>query len=395
MQHCTGCGTPLSPEMTICPRCGKFVSRIPQPTGNSGDETLPNSFGAFQETMPPPYNPPPSRNYPPQAPYASSNSPAMVNYDLRTYSPSQQPALNPTHIPNTPPISSYPVQGPGQSRAALSQKTLISLFVLAGLIMLSGFSLIFYAAIARPAQLRTQATATVQAIQTINANGTATARNQATATAQAYAKATATSQAQAQATTTALQNIYNRATNGTPALASSLAFQTGSNWDIYDATGGGGCGFTGGALHASIAQKNFYVPCFAHATNFGNFALEVQMTILKGDEGGLIFRANDATSQFYIFRVGHDGTYTLLVSKDNTHNTPIAYDKSAAIKVGFGQTNLLTVIAQGSNFYLYINKQFIGSTNDGSYTTGEIGIFAGNNGNPTDVAFSNIHVWTL
>lgn len=257
--------------------------------------------------------------------------------------------------------------------------------------MLSGFGLIFYAAVTRPAQFRARATATTQAIQTANAQATGTVHAQATA----VANATATAQAHVQATATALQNMYNQATSGTPALASSLAFQTGSNWDIYDAVGGGGCGFAGAALHASVFQKNYYVPCFAHATNFGNLALQVQMTILKGDEGGLIFRANDVTNQFYIFRVGHDGTYTLLVTRDNQHNTPILDDKSAAIKTDFGQANLLTIIARGNTISLYINKQFVGSTTDGSYAGGEIGVFAGNGGHPTDVAFSNIRVWTL
>lgn len=257
--------------------------------------------------------------------------------------------------------------------------------------MLSGFGLIFYASVTRPAQFRARATATTQAIQTVNAQSTATVNAQATS----IANATVTAQAHTQATATALQNIYNQATSGTPTLASSLAFQTGSNWDIYDAVGGGGCGFAGAALHASVFQQNYYVPCFAHATNFGNFALEIQMNILKGDEGGLIFRANDVANQFYLFRVGHDGTYSLLVTRDNQHNTPILDDKSAAIKTNFGQINLLTVIAQGNNISLYINKQFVASTTDGSYARGEIGIFAGNGGHPTDVAFSNIRVWTF
>ncbi len=310
-------------------------------------------------------------------PYSSSPQP---------YPPSYQ-----SNIPGTPPLSPFPNPGQPQRKPELSKVALISLLALLVLIMFSGFGLIFYASVTRPAQFRARATATMQVIQTVNARATATVNAQATA----IANATMTAQAHAQATATALQNMYSQATSGTPILASSLAFQTGSNWDVYDAVGGGGCGFAGSALHASVFQKSYYVPCFAHATNFANIALEVQMSILKGDEGGLIFRANDVTNQFYIFRVGHDGTYTLLVTRDNQHNTPILDDKSAAIKTGFGQINLLTVIAQGNNIFLYINKQFVASTTDGSYTRGEIGVFAGNGGHPTDVAFSNIRVWAL
>ncbi len=306
-------------------------------------------------------------------------------------SPQPYPPSYPSNLPGTPPLAPFPNPKQVQKKPELSKTALISLLALLVLIMFSGFGLIFYASVTRPAQFRARATATTKAIQTVNAQSTAIVHAQATA----VANATATAQAHVQATATALQNIYNQATSGTPVLASSLAFQTGSNWDVYDAVGGGGCGFTGAALHASVFQKSYYVPCFAHATNFGNIALEVQMNIIQGDEGGLIFRANDVANQFYIFRVGHDGTYSLLVTRDNQHNTPILDDKSAAIKTGFGQTNLLTVIAQGSTISLYINKQFVGSTTDGSYARGEIGVFAGNGGHPTDVAFSNIRVWTL
>jgi hypothetical protein len=55
----------------------------------------------------------------------------------------------------------------------------------------------------------------------------------------------------------------------------------------------------------------------------------------------------------------------------------------------------LTVIAQGNNIYLYINKQFVGSASDGTYGSGEIGFFASDTNNATDVAFSNARVWAL
>src|SRR5207247_40200 len=96
------------------------------------------------------------------------------------------------------------------------------------------------------------ATATAQTQQTIVAQTTATAYTQATGTAVAISHATATAQAQVTATATALQNIYTSATKGSPILDDSLSFNTGSSWEEDQAQGGGGCGFTGGAYHASI-----------------------------------------------------------------------------------------------------------------------------------------------
>jgi hypothetical protein len=292
-------------------------------------------------------------------------------------------------MPSGSPPPSFPLPSPPSQ--AMSKRMFLTLVVLAGLVILSGISLIFYTEVAHPAQLRADATATGQAL----AQSTATANVYATATARVTATAQAKATSQAKATATAIQSVYANATNGTPVFSSSLAAQDDGNWDVYAAVGGGGCAFTDGALHSTILRKSFYVPCFAKATNFSDFAFEAQVTIIKGDEGGLIFRADDATSKFYYFRVGHDGFYGLNVSKDDKNSTPLIYDTSSAIKTAAGQTNTLTVVARGKNIYLYINQQFVASTSDGSYSAGEIGIFAGNNGSNTDVAFSNVRVWTL
>jgi len=262
------------------------------------------------------------------------------------------------------------------------------LLSLAILFMLFGVSLILYAGVLRPTQLRAAATATVQGIQAASAHA-------ATTTAQVGAAGTATTTAQVQATATALQALYIRSTSGFPVLDDALNQQSAANWDIYNAQGGGGCAFRGGALHASVVQSQFYVPCFAHATDFSNFAFEAQVELQKGDQAGLVFRANDATSQFYIFSISKAGMYSLIVSKDDRHSTPLIDDTSQAIKTGSGQINMLTIIAQGAIIDLYINKQFVNSVHDNSYTSGEIGVFAGNTGDITDAAFNRVRVWNL
>src|SRR5438132_3469164 len=156
-------------------------------------------------------------------------------------------------------------------QSSISRGMTVLLVGVALLMMSSGVVLIYYTTVAHPAQLRVQATATVQTFLTTEAQGTAIANVHATATVHTQANATATMQAHAQATATALQSIYMKATSGTPVLSSSLVFQDSYRWDIYNTTDGGGCLFTAGALHASVFSKGFYVPCFAHATNFSNF----------------------------------------------------------------------------------------------------------------------------
>ncbi len=267
--------------------------------------------------------------------------------------------------------------------------------------MSGGVSLIYYTTVAHPAQLHAQATATIQTALTADAHTTATAQAQVTATAVANANATTTAQtqatAQAQATVTALQSIYTQATQGGPAFTSSLAAQDNNNWDVNDTTDGGGCGFNAGSYHTTILSNHFYFPCFAPGTNFGNFAYQAEVTINQGNEGGLIFRANSNfdLAQFYLFSIDQTGNYSLAVSKDKTHGTTLASDASPAIKTGAGKQNLLTVISKGNIFYLYINKQYVGSASDSSYSTGEIGVFASDSTANTDVSFRNAQVWSL
>lgn len=263
--------------------------------------------------------------------------------------------------------------------------------IFALMMMASGVSLLFYTTVTRPVQIRFQATATVRSMLNAHAQATSLAHTQATATVEA----STTAQAKAQATMAAQQQLYLQATSGTPALNSSLAFADTNRWDVYRTVDGGGCAFLNGAFHASVLQKNYYVPCFAQASNVKNFAFQIEMTLLQGDEGGLIFRADDANSRFYYLRIGHDTTYSLYASKEDKHSTSLLYDTSPAIKTALGQTNLVTVIAKESNIAIYINKTFVASMNDGTYNSGKIGVFASDKGTATDVAFSNAQVWVL
>ncbi len=384
MHICIGCGTPLQPGLTACPACGKHLpdQNSAQTSTDMNARTV--SAAATSSTYQGPFISTPPMSPPPAAihGYGSTQPHPPQSYMPYPQSPYTGPALQ-AYPPNK-----------RQSSKGISKGTTTFLVIMALLMMIGGVALIYYTTVAQPAQFRAQATATVQTILSSNGHATVTARTQATATAQTQGRVTATAQTQAQATATALQNIYNTATSGTPALTSSLAFQDRATWDIYDAVGGGGCAFRGNALHASIFQQHTYVPCFAQTTNFSNFAFQAQMTIVKGDSGGLVFRADDANVKFYLFRVAQDGTLTLLVIKDAKNNTPLVEDTNPAIKTG-RQTNLLTVIAQGGTIYMYVNKKFVDSTNDTTYTSGKIGIFADDTTTATDVAFTNAQVWKL
>ncbi len=247
-----------------------------------------------------------------------------------------------------------------------------------------------------------QATGTAAAIDAtatatvIEATATATAL-EATATATASeATATATvAQATANAINVTATAYTKTVTPGNPALNDPLQSNSGNNWDVTSITGGGGCAFTGGAYHASMPQKDFIAPCFAETTNFRNFAYQVQMTIVKGDQGGIAFRGDASKGTFYYFHISTSGTYALeIYTNYNPAPQPLIQGKNPAIKTGLNQTNLLAVLANGNSLVLYVNKQQIASVNDGTYSQGQIGVIAESVQNPTDVVFTTAEVWT-
>lgn len=374
MRYCLKCGTPLQSGVTYCPRCGTVVPLPPQAM------PAPAEARAAQQM---PQEPQIRASSPPLP--AAQQAPSPVAGYYGTYSANAQQAT-PYYAP--PPSFEPPLAK--RSMGGLGRGTTAFLVILALLTMFSGVALIYYTTTTRPLQFRALATATVQTILTAQGQATTTAQLQARATAQVQAHATATAQAQARA----LQNIYNTATSGTPALSSSLAGQDAANWSNYDAVGGGGCAFSGNALHASVYENLTYVPCFAQGSNFSNFAFQVQMTIVQGDGGGLVFRANDVSTKLYLLRVSHDGLFGISVTQDDKSITPILDDTSSVLKTG-SQTNLLTVIARKSTISIYINKQFADTINDATYSAGEIGVFAYDNSKGTDVAFTDANVWSL
>jgi hypothetical protein len=267
--------------------------------------------------------------------------------------------------------------------------TTILLIILAFLVMASGIGLIYYSAVYHPDQLYAQATATAQTVRTAQAQASGAANAQSTGTAQAFANATA----QAMATTTALQNIYNQATSGAPILNDPLNGNNIYHWDVGNASLGGSCGFKAGAYHVIEPNKSYYLSCLAESTNFSNFAFQVQVTIIQGDEGGLIFRATGA--KLYSFGFNREGLFSLIVSKNNNPGKPLIYGPNSAINTGLNQPNLLTVIARDSTFYLYINKQFVDAVRDSSYHSGQIGVYAAYSTHYTDVAFNDAQVWQV
>ena len=341
--QCSACGTQLSEGVAYCPTCGSITPYHVSSSGVSpSDATIASSSqpSQYSYTPPDPYTPP--------NPYAS-------------------PSLIPT--PPPPP--------PSQQRR-LSATTVALLIVLVLVIVGAGGILYF-----RPGstinQTQPHASPTTQA-QQVSASPSPTRQVQ---------QATATPAAQTP------QDLYAQITQATPVLDDPLRMNDTNNW-TESSSADGGCAFTGGAYHAIAQQQNAYMLCMAQATNFSDLAYQVQMTIVKGEFGGIVFRTDNSQSKYYSFFIDRSGTYTLITSVDNTGTRDYILHKgtSASIKTSLNQANLLTIVARDSSIYLYINQQYITSASDSTYHAGQIGVFGGNYTQaPSDVVFRHIQVW--
>lgn len=77
-----------------------------------------------------------------------------------------------------------------------------------------------------------------------------------------------------------------------------------------------------------------------------------------------------------------------MIHGDNTYN------------VGFcppatGTPNIIAVVANRNSFDLYVNRQKIATASDITFSHGFLGFLAENQGNSTDVIYSNAKVWTI
>ncbi len=293
--------------------------------------------------------------------------------------------------------------------------TIVILLVVLAVLLIGGGLGLAYLSIIGQMTAHTQATVTAQAnaaatfaaatasaakAATVRAKTKATATAQANVTATAIAATTATAQA-ANANATATASVIAANPDPYPPGAGMLALldplhdnSQSHNW----ATNTTNCAFTGGAYHVSAPDIHVFASCAAQSTNFSNFAYEVQMQIIKGDVGGIIFRADTAHNTFYRLHVTDTGNYELLLCSGNTCHAIIATASSPAIHKGLNQVNLVAVVAIGNSITLYVNKQQIASVTDGTYSHGAVGVTASAfiaNGHPTEVVYSNAKVWMV
>jgi hypothetical protein len=303
---------------------------------------------------------------------------SLIEYGAYPSYPTLPPSV-PTMLPPLPP-----------KRKRLNATALIALSLVIVLVLISSCALIFNSAYYRPLQARLAAQATANTANTANTQATSTMNAAATTIGNLDASVTV----QSQATALAYQNLYQQATSGTPVLNDALSQQSRNQWDNGTLNDKAACFFKNGSYHASMPNVGFYVPCYENTKSFANFAFQVDMTILNGDRGGVLFRSKSNAGKTYLWDIDTLGFYNLYVY------TGFAVSQIQTLLTGFTDAlpaggSQITIIAEGSTLYVYLNQQFITSTTDTTLTAGMVGVLASADQQSTEVAYSNAKVWLL
>lgn len=301
--------------------------------------------------------------------------------------------IAPSEAAGVPMYASYPQSGqtiappPPQppQRKHLNAAAIVAICLTAVLILLGSGGLVYDLVYYQPymAQVNATATSNVQATSTTNI-----ANAQITSIA-------ATDEAQASATAQAYQDLYRRVTSGTPVLNDALKAQGSGQWDTGVNQDKSSCTFKNDGYHVSQPNAGFFLPCYESSMNFTNFALQVDMTIVNGNFGGLVFRADPSTGREYLFTINAYGAYSFYIYTGNQASQSSTILNSTTEYMDSSGSTEITLVVQESTFSFYLNGHFVDSTTNTALTSGLIGLVADNHNQPTEVTFSNTKIWIL
>jgi hypothetical protein len=101
---------------------------------------------------------------------------------------------------------------------------------------------------------------------------------------------------------------------------------------------------------------------------------------------GIVFR-RVSVGNYYRFLIDSNGKWFFDKCVDGACTTLTDFTANAAIKGGLNTKNTLKVEAKGSHFDLFVNGTQVGTQDDSTFTSGEIGIEGGDS---LDCVFTNL-----
>jgi eukaryotic-like serine/threonine-protein kinase len=299
-----------------------------------------------------------------------------------------------TIIQHSNELSSYsPISGPVSTRKFHNERYGRNLFKVTGLMgisfMLIIMSVVLFAVLAysNNRQAEKERALTVQTVKThqsVKANG-----NQKKSTPISHATTNPLSPQQAAiATARTIMNTY-------PILADDLSTNFISGWYV-DYTN---CSFINNTYHVIAKQNNAFQACKSSVLSYDNAAFQVDVSLLAGSNAGLILRATD--QQFYEFGIDNQGNFFFRRHDPDgagggSFTDLIPATRSKAIHPG-KRKNTLFVIANDSNFDLFISGVLVGEYQDSTYANGQVGfsVETYSSVEAGEASFSNFKVFSV
>jgi hypothetical protein len=188
--------------------------------------------------------------------------------------------------------------------------------------------------------------------------------------------------------------LYRQVTSQNLSFVDSLQNATLSQWSVFERATYG-CEIAIDGLHVHISDSGHFGYCTSGRGKFSNFAFQVEMKILSGAGGGVTFRGDTLAGDIYYFRVYPDGRYLIYTEKNHKSGSNLGGGTVSPFSSGFGQKNTLTVIAQGSQIYFYVNQKFLTKIRDSTYASGYLGVAASDSTGQAEVVYTNAQIWVL
>jgi serine/threonine protein kinase len=211
-------------------------------------------------------------------------------------------------------------------------------------------------------------------------------KQQVAGTATAISEATLAAQARVEGTSGITSAI------GTGKILYANALTTpGGGW-IDD---GNQCFFSSQGYHVQTFIAHEFAWCYSGSQRFTNIAINVQTVLLRGEVYGLVFRLSPVSQEFYTLEINEQGEYRFVLANGSDPTnwvTLIDWTRSSAIQAGYNRINTFLVLASGSTFRFYVNKQLIVTNySNASYASGLIGfLVGGDNQGGAEALFENI-----
>ena len=185
----------------------------------------------------------------------------------------------------------------------------------------------------------------------------------------------------------------NAVLNSQPIFVDSLTSNTLNRWTVD----GSHCIFGNGGYAVNDTQVNYLQACPMLSPTVSNSAVEVDVSMLGGTSADVLFRFNG--DQYYDFEITSSNQFSFARhDASSTSNSSYSYlikqTYNSAI-LAMGQKNTLLLIANGTNFKLYINGTFVGEAQDNTYSSGQLALASGTSGLVTtgQAIFSNLKVF--